>query len=78
MILNCLLNSLRLNTNVSLRGGCAAMLKEPLHQCYIEPVCVVAFRCIPLAETVGADPLVTQIVAGNMQTEPINNFLVLL
>jgi len=55
MILNCLLNLLRLNADVSLRGGGTAVLKEPLHQCYVKAVCVVDFRCVPLAEAVGTD-----------------------
>ena len=41
MILNCLLNFLRLNTDVLLRGGCGTVLKEPLHQRYVKAVCVV-------------------------------------
>ena len=31
VILNCLLDFLRLNADVPLRGSCAAVLKEPLH-----------------------------------------------
>ena len=67
MILNCLLNSLRLNADVPLRGGCTTMLKEPLHQCYVKAVCVVDFGCVPFAEAVGADPLEAQVIADNMQ-----------
>ena len=58
MILNCLLNLLRLNADVSLSGGGTAVLKEPLHQRYVKAVCVVDFRCVPLAEAVGTDTLV--------------------
>ena len=58
MILNCLLNSLRLNADVSLGGGCTAVLQEPLYQRNIEAVGIVDFRSVPLAEAVGADTLV--------------------
>ena len=67
MILNCLLNLLRFDADVSLRGGCGTVLKEPLHQCYVKAVCVVDFRCIPLAEAVGTDTLVPQIIADDMK-----------
>ena len=67
MILNCLLNLLRFDADVSLRGGCGTVLKEPLHQCYVKAVCVVDFRCVPLAEAVGTDTLVPQIVADNVK-----------
>ena len=67
MILNCLLNFLWLNADVSLRGGCGTVLKEPLHQCYVKAVCVVDFRCVPLAEAVGTDTLVPQIIADKLQ-----------
>ena len=56
--MNCLLNLLRFDADVSLRGGCGTVLKEPLHQCYVKAVCVVDFRCVPLAEAVDTDPLV--------------------
>jgi len=65
VVLNCLLNSLWLNTNVSLRGSCAAMLKEPLHQCYIEPVGIVNLRCVPLAEAVGAYVGIVKIITDD-------------
>lgn len=57
MILNCLLNSLWLNADVPLRSGCGTVLKEPLHQRYVKAVCVVDFRCVPLAEAMGTDTL---------------------
>jgi len=69
MILNCLLNLLRLNADVPLCGDCAAVLKEPLHQCYVKAVCVVDFRCVPLAEAVGTDTLVPQIIADKLQLQ---------
>ena len=58
MILNCLLNSLWLNADITLRGGCAAVLKVPLHQRYVKSIGIVDFGCVPLAETVGTDTLV--------------------
>ena len=58
MILNCLLNFLRFNADVPLRGGGTAVLKEPLHQCYVKAVGVVNLCCVPLAEAVGTDTLV--------------------
>ena len=63
MILNCLLNSLRLNADIPLRGGGGTMLQKPLHQRNIEAVGLVYLRCIPLAEAVGTDALIAQIVA---------------
>ena len=67
MILNCLLNSLRLNADVALRGGGAAMLQQPLHQGYIVAVIFVNLRCVPLAETVGAYIRVAQVIADDGQ-----------
>ena len=63
MILNCLLNSLRLNADIPLGGGSGTMLQKPLHQRNIEAVGLVYLRCIPLAEAVGTDALIAQIVA---------------
>ena len=67
MILNCLLDFLRLDADISLRGGCGTVLKEPLHQGYVKAVCVVDFRCVPLAEAVGTDTLVPQVIADNVK-----------
>ena len=58
MILNCLLDPLRFNADVPLRGGGGTVLQKPLHQGNIEAVGLVYLRGIPLAETVGADALV--------------------
>jgi hypothetical protein len=35
VFLNCLLNFLRFDADVSLRGGCGTVLKEPLYQRYV-------------------------------------------
>ena len=67
MILNCLLDFLRLDADVPLRGGCGTVLKQPLHQRYVKAVCVVNFRCVPLAEAVGADPIEAQVIAHDPQ-----------
>lgn len=54
MALNCLLNSLGFDADVPLGGGSGTVLQQPLHQRNVEPVFVVDFRCVPLAESVGA------------------------
>ena len=41
------------------------MLKEPLHQRYVKSVGIVDFGCVPLAEAVGTDTLIAQIVTYN-------------
>jgi len=69
MILNCLLNFLRLDADITLCGGCGTVLKKPLYQCYVKAVCVVDFRCVPLAEAVGTDTLVPQIIADKLQLQ---------
>ena len=65
VVLNCLFDLLRFDADVPLCGGCAAVLQQSLNQRNVKSVCVVDLRCIPLAETVGADPLITQIVADD-------------
>ena len=67
MFLDCLLNFLQLNADISLGGGGTAVPKEPLHQCYVKAVCILDFRCVPLAEAVGTDTLVPQIIANNVK-----------
>ena len=67
MILNRLLYSLWLDADVTLRGGGTAVLQKPLHQGDVIAVGLVDLRCIPFAKTVGADAIVTQIVADNPQ-----------
>ena len=41
MILNCLLNLLRLNTDITLRGGCGTVLQESLDKGDVITVCLV-------------------------------------
>ena len=67
MILYCLLNPLRLNADIPLRGGGGTMLQQPLYKGNIEAVGLVYLCCVPLAETVGADALKPQIVAYDFQ-----------
>ena len=65
MSLNGCFDSLRLNADVSLRNGGGAVLQESLDKGNVIAVGLVDFRSIPLAETVSADALKTQIVADN-------------
>ena len=63
MVFYGLLNPLWLNADVSLGGGSGTVLQQPLDKGNVESVIVVDFRCIPLAEAVGADAINVQIVA---------------
>ena len=54
MVLDSLLYPLRLNADIPLRGGGAAMLQQPLHKGNIVTVILVNLRCVPLAEAVSA------------------------
>ena len=65
MLFNCRLDPLRLNADVSLCNGGGAVLQEPLNKGNVIAVGLVDFRSIPLAETVGADALETQIVTDD-------------
>lgn len=67
MILNGLFDSLWLDADVTLCGGGTAMLQKPLHQGNVIAVGLVDLGCVPFAKTVGADALVTQIVADDPQ-----------
>ena len=67
VVLDCGFDLLRLDADVSLRGGGGTVLQQPLHQRDVVIVFVVDLRCIPLAETVGADPFQIQIVAHDFQ-----------
>ena len=67
MVLNCLLNALGFDADVPLGGGCGTVLQQSLDKGNVKPIIVVDFRCVPLAETVGADALVVQIVAHDFQ-----------
>ena len=67
MILNRLFNSLWLDADVTLCGGSTAVLQEPLDKGNVIAVRLVDLRCVPLAKTVGADSLETQIVTDDCQ-----------
>ena len=67
MILNSLFDPLWLNADVTLCGGGTAVLQEPLDKGDVIAVRLVDLRCVPLAKTVGADPLETQIVTDDCQ-----------
>ena len=63
MVLYRLFDLLRLDDDVPLCGGCTAVLQQSLNQRNVKTVCVINLRCVSLAETVGADPIIVQIVA---------------
>ena len=65
MILNGLLNSLRLNANVMLCCGGAAVLQEALNQCNVITIGFVNLSGIPFAEAVRTDTLITQVVTDD-------------
>ena len=67
MVLDCGFDLLRLDADVSLRGGGGTVLQQPLHQRDVVIVFVVDLRCIPLAETMGADPFQIQIITHDFQ-----------
>ena len=67
MVLYCCFDLLRLDTDVPLCGECTAVLQQSLHQRNVKAVCIVDFRCVPLAKTVGTDTLVPQVIADNMK-----------
>ena len=67
MILNGLFDPLWLNADVTLRGGGTAVLQKPLNKGDVIAIGLVDLRCVPFAKTVGADALVTQIVADYPQ-----------
>ena len=65
VILNRLFDSLWFDADVTLRGGGTAVLQEPLDKGDVIAVCLVDLCCVPFAKTVGANSLVTQIVADD-------------
>ena len=67
MVLNGLLNTLWLNTDVSLCGGSTAVLQQSLNQDYVIAVGLVDLCGIPFAEAVGADSLIAQVVADRVK-----------
>lgn len=63
MSFNGLFNPLRLNADVSLCHGGAAVLQETLYKRNVIAVVSVNLCCVPLAEAVCADSLKAQIIA---------------
>ena len=65
MVLDCFLNPLRLNADIPLRGGGAAVLQQPLHKGNIITVILVNLRCVPLAEAVSAYVGIVKIITDD-------------
>ena len=62
MPLYCLFYPLRLYAYIPLRDGGGAVLKQSLHKGNVIAVIPVNLRCVPLAEAVGADTLIAEVV----------------
>lgn len=67
MLLNGLFNPLRLNADIALRGGGTAVLQESLNQDDVIAIGLVNLGSIPLAEAMGTDALIAQVVADDPQ-----------
>lgn len=65
MILYRLFNPLQLNADIALGGGGGAVLQQALDKGDIITIILVNLRGIPLAETVGADTLIAQIITDD-------------
>ena len=65
MVLNCLFNPLRFDADVSLGSGGAAVLQQTLDEGDVITIVLVNLRGIPLAEAVGADSLIAQIITDD-------------
>ena len=70
VVLNRLLYPLRLDADIALCGGGGAVLQQPLDKGDIVAVILVNLRGIPLAEAVGADVRVAQIITDNVELLP--------
>ena len=62
MSFNRLLDSLRLDADVALRDGCAAVLQQTLDKRNVEAVVLVDLRGVPFAEAVSADALIAEVI----------------
>ena len=58
-------DSLGFDADVSLSNGGGTVLQEPLDKCNVVPAGFVNLSGVPLAETVGADALKTQVVTND-------------
>lgn len=67
MSLYCFLYPLRFDTNISLRSRSRAVLQEPLDKCDVVAIVLVNLCRIPLAETVGAYALKSQVITHDFQ-----------
>ena len=67
MSFNSLFNSLWLDADVTLCGGGAGVLQQPLYKGNVISAVLVNLSGIPLSEAVSADALETQIVADDMK-----------
>ena len=65
MVLDSLFYPLRLDADIPLSGGGAAVLQQPLHKGDIVTVILVNLRCVPLAEAVGADIGIVKIITDD-------------
>ena len=64
---NCLFDFLRLNTDISLGNGCAAVLKELLYKDDVIVAVLVNLCCIEFAEAMSADIAVPKIVTYDFE-----------
>ena len=62
MSFNGLFYPLRLNADVSLCYGGAAVLQEALHKGNVIAVVPVNLRCVPFPKAMGADSLIAQVI----------------
>lgn len=62
-----ILHRFRLDSDVPLGGSCAAVLQQVLDKDNVVVVVLVDLRGIILPEAMGADPLISQIIAGALQ-----------
>ncbi len=67
MLLYGLFDSLWLNTDVALCNGCTAVLQKPLDKGNVITTVFIDFSGIPLPEAMGANPIVTQVVANGVK-----------
>ena len=65
MILNCLLNSLRLNADVPLSHSGRTVLQEPLHKGNVIAIVFVNLSRVPFTEAVSAYSVIAEIVADD-------------
>ena len=65
MSFNCPFYPLRFDADVPLCNGCGTVLQEPLNKGDVIAIVLIDFCCVPLAEAVGADTLISKVVADN-------------